>query len=65
MTFGDLGNLWRFHGLVERREILFIVVLSTHTTSGWILGWRDKELVEVSWARNYFLVSWEVNRVSS
>lgn len=47
--------------VVERREILFI--LDTHTTFGWTWASRTKEPVEVSWARDYFLVGWEINLV--
>ena len=61
VIFGDLRNLWRFLGLVERREILFILVWIIHfghTTSCWTWARRAREPVEVSWARNYFLVGW-------
>lgn len=37
----------------------------THTTSGWTWAQRAWEPVEVSWARKYFLVGWEVNPVGS
>jgi len=66
VIFGDLRNLWRFLGLVERRKILFILVYIIHfghTRSSWTWARRAREPVEVSWARNYFLVGWEVNPV--
>lgn len=53
--------------VVERREILLSwfgsFILDTHTTSSWTWAQRARELVEVSWDRDYFLVGWEVNPV--
>jgi len=65
VIFGDLRNLWRFLGLLRGGKYCLswsgLFILDTHTTSGWTWAWRSRELVEVSWARNYFLVGWEVN----
>ena len=67
--FGDLRNLWRFLGLLRGGKYFSSwsgsFILDTHTTSGWTWARRAREPVEVSWARNYFLVGWEVNPVGS
>ena len=55
--------------VVERREVLLSwsrsFILDIHTTFGWTWDRRAREPVEVSWARDYFLVGWEVNPVGS
>ena len=48
-----------------RRERRRVLLSWTHTRSGWTWARRAREPVEVTWARNYFLVGWEVNPVSS
>jgi len=67
--FGDLRNLYRFPGLLKGGKYCSSwsgsFILDTHTTSGWTWAQRARETVEVSWARNYFPVGWEVNLVGS
>jgi len=65
--FGDLRNLWRFLGLLRGGKHCYLDVdhsfWDTHTTSGWTWAQRAREPMEVSWARDYFVVGREVNLV--
>ena len=68
VIFGDFRNLWRFLGLLRGGKYCSswsrLFILDTHTTFGWTWARRAREPVEVSCARKYFLVGWEVNLVS-
>jgi len=59
----DFGLVVVLEEFFEREERTIIHL--GHTIYGWTWVWRAREPVEVSWARNYFLVGYEVNPISS